>query len=518
MTSLTSTSTPPGTTTHPTTSALTIAALGVVFGDIGTSPLYALKAAMNATGSNPGRLEALGSLSLIVWVLIFIVSVKYVLVATRVDNHGEGGIMALMSLLGGRKAKRHVIIAVGLFGAALIYGDGAITPAISVLSALEGLEIITPAFQPYILPLTIAILVGLFVIQPGGTARIGRLFGPVMAVWFAALGILGIMGILHEPSVLYAIDPRHGLAYLHAGGARAFLVLGAVFLCVTGAEALYADMGHFGRKPIVLGWSFIVLPCLLLNYAGQTALVLNGTPPTENLFYELCPPVLMVPYVILATVATIIASQAIITGAFSMTRQAIQLGWLPRLHITQTSAVGYGQIYVGAVNWLLMIVTIGLTIGFQKSENLAAAYGIAVSLTMLMTSMLLFIALREHLRWSLTASLAVSGCFVALDSAFVLANIAKIGEGGYVPILLALAVYAVMWLWHKGREALIHTLSETRSHRRIPGRSGDEGDAARARHGRISDPLEKWRAPGHGLACEAQSRPAREVLRDERPA
>jgi KUP system potassium uptake protein len=444
---------------HPTTNALALAALGVVFGDIGTSPLYALKAAMSATGGTPGRLEALGSLSLIVWVLIFVVSIKYVMVAMRVDNHGEGGIMALMSLLGGRKAKRHVIIAVGLFGAALIYGDGAITPAISVLSALEGLEIITPAFQPYILPLTIAVLVGLFVIQPGGTARIGRLFGPVTAVWFLCLGILGLRGILHEPSVLYAIDPRYAFAYLYSGGAGAFLVLGAVFLCVTGAEALYADMGHFGRKPIVLGWWGIVLPCLLLNYAGQTALVLSGTPPTENLFYALCPPVFMVPYVILATAATIIASQAIITGAFSMTRQAIQLGWLPRLHITQTSAEGFGQIYVGAVNWLLMIVTISLTIGFQKSENLAAAYGIAVSLTMLMTSVLLFIALREHLRWSLTASLAVSGCFVALDSTFVIANMAKIGEGGYVPILLALGVYAVMWLWHKGREALGEALS-----------------------------------------------------------
>lgn len=440
------------------TRALTLAALGVVFGDIGTSPLYALRTAMSAAGGEADRVAALGSLSLIVWVLVIVVSIEYVMVAMRVHNHGEGGIMALMSLLGGGKSRKGVIVAAGLFGAALIYGDGAITPAISVLSALEGLEVVVPAFQPYIVPLTVAILMALFLIQPRGTAQIGRLFGPVTLIWFLSIGALGLAGILREPAVLEAVDPRYGLAYLSSGGWRALAVLGAVFLCVTGAEALYADMGHFGRTPIVIGWWSIVLPCLLLNYAGQAALVLGGTPATENLFYALCPQPLLVPLVILATAATIIASQAIITGAFSMTRQAIQLGWLPRMHIKQTSAEEFGQIYVGAVNWMLMIVTVSLTLAFQKSENLAAAYGIAVSLTMLMTSMLLFIAMREYLRWSLPLSLIVSGCFVTLDTAFVTANMTKIGEGGWVPLLVATAIYAIMWIWHTGRSALMRAL------------------------------------------------------------
>jgi KUP system potassium uptake protein len=310
-------------------------------------------------------------------------------------NDGEGGILALMSLLGVKRRHRPVIIAVGLFGAALIYGDGAITPAISVLSALEGLDIVLPGFAGSVLPVAVVILVALFAIQPQGTARIGRAFGPIMALWFAALALLGIWGIARHPGVLVAIDPRYGLGYLFSSGGSGFLVLGGVFLCVTGAEALYADMGHFGAGPIRLAWSAVVFPSLVLNYAGQAALVLESAPISDNIFYRLCPSLLVAPMVALATIATIIASQSIITGAFSMTRQAIQLGWLPRLSITQTSAAGYGQIYVGVVNWLLMLATIGLTVGFGKSDNLASAYGIAVSATMLMTSMLLFIAMRE---------------------------------------------------------------------------------------------------------------------------
>jgi KUP system potassium uptake protein len=442
------------------TRAMALSALGVVFGDIGTSPLYTLKTVLGVAGAQAAdRAVALGSLSLIVWTLILITTIKYVSIAMRVDNHGEGGIMALMALLGGRKNKRAIIVAVGLFGAALIYGDGAITPAISVLSALEGLSILTSTFDPYIVPMTVAVLVLLFLVQPRGTERIGKMFGPVMAVWFVTIGLLGLSGIAQNPSVLAALNPAYGMRYLLSGGFTSFLVLGAVFLCVTGAEALYADMGHFGRRPIQMAWSFVVFPCLVLNYAGQTALVLNGSPTGENIFYALCPKALLGPFVVLATAATIIASQSIITGAFSMTRQAIQLGWLPRLRIKQTSSLGYGQIYVGIVNWLMMIVTIGLTLIFRKSDNLAAAYGIAVSATMLMTSVLLFIAMREYLRWSLAISVAVAGCFIVVDSAFFLANTAKIAEGGYVPLALAALVYGIMWVWHSGQQAVIEAMT-----------------------------------------------------------
>ena len=442
-------------------SALSLSALGVVFGDIGTSPLYTLKTVLDLTGGKPDATATLGALSLVIWTLIIVTSVKYVGFAMRVDNDGEGGILALMSLLGVKQRYRPGIVALGLFGAALIYGDGAITPAISVLSALEGLDIVTPAFQPFVLPTAVLVLVALFAIQPQGTARIGSAFGPIMALWFLVMAVLGISGIAQHPSVLLAIDPRAGLAYLWGGGLTSFLVLGGVFLCVTGAEALYADMGHFGAKPIRLAWSALVFPSLVLNYAGQAALVLEGAPTTDNIFYRLCPPIMLVPLVVLATTATIIASQSIITGAFSMTRQAIQLQWLPRLHIKQTSEQGYGQIYVGAVNWLLMIVTLGLTIGFGKSDNLAAAYGIAVSATMLMTSALLFVAMREIWRWSILGAGAVAGVFFVVDSAFLAANLAKIADGGYVPLLLAAAVYSVMLTWHIGLNAVSRRLQET---------------------------------------------------------
>ena len=438
-----------------------LSALGIVFGDIGTSPLYTLKTVLALTGENPDSAVTLGALSLVIWTLIVVTTIKYVSVAMRVDNDGEGGILALMALLGVKRERRPVIVAVGLFGAALIYGDGAITPAISVLSALEGLNIATPAVQPYIVPAAVAILIGLFAVQPLGTARIGRAFGPIMALWFLSIAVLGIWGIAQRPAVLLAIDPRYGLSYLFSGGSGSFLVLGGVFLCVTGAEALYADMGHFGARPIRLAWSALVFPSLVLNYAGQAALVLQGEPTSGNIFFRLCPSALLIPLVLLATIATIIASQSIITGAFSMTRQAIQLGWLPRLRITQTSAEGYGQIYVGFVNWLLMIVTVSLTIVFGKSDNLAAAYGIAVSATMLMTSVLLFIAMREIWRWSVPAAGALAGAFLIVDAAFFTANLTKIAEGGYVPLLLAGCVYFIMVVWHIGAAAVAERLHET---------------------------------------------------------
>jgi len=431
-----------------------LGALGVVFGDIGTSPLYTLKTVLALTGERPDPNVTLGALSLVVWTLIIITTIKYVAIAMRIDNDGEGGILALMALLGVKRQRRPAIVAVGLFGAALIYGDGTITPAISVLSALEGLKITTPQVEPYVVPAAVAILVALFALQPLGTARIGRAFGPVMTVWFITIAALGVYGILKHPSVLAAINPLYGFRYLFAGGSGAFLVLGAVFLCVTGAEALYADMGHFGARPIRLAWSALVFPSLVLNYAGQAALVLEGEPTSDNIFYRLCPSALLIPLVVLATIATIIASQSIITGAFSMTRQAIQLGWLPRLQITQTSEEGYGQIYVGTVNWLLMTVTIGLTIGFGKSDNLAAAYGIAVSATMLMTTALLFIAMREVLQWNLPVAAAVAGVLAVIDLAFFGANLLKVAEGGYVPLLLAGCVYFVMVVWHVGAVAV----------------------------------------------------------------
>jgi KUP system potassium uptake protein len=429
---------------------LALAALGIVFGDIGTSPLYTFKTILGTADTPSDPATVLGALSLVLWTLVIITTIKYVSFAMRVDNDGEGGILALMALLGVKKQRRPTIVAVGLFGAALIYGDGAITPAISVLSALEGLNMATPALQPYVVPAAVVILLALFAIQSQGTAAIGRFFGPVMLLWFLVMAVMGIGGIVHHPAVFAAINPLYGLSYLFSHGATGFLVLGAVFLCVTGAEALYADMGHFGSGPIKMAWFAVVFPSLILNYAGQAALVLEGAPTDGNIFFRLCPQILLLPLIVLATIATIIASQSIITGAFSMTRQAIQLGWMPRLRIKQTSSEGYGQIYVGVVNWLLMIVTVGLTIAFGKSDNLAAAYGIAVSATMLMTSALLFIAMREIWHWSFLAAGSVAACFLVVDSAFFLANLTKIAEGGYVPLILAICVYSVMWIWHRG--------------------------------------------------------------------
>ena len=440
--------------------AMGLSALGIVFGDIGTSPLYTLKTVLNLTGGAPTPDIILGVLSLIIWTLIIVTSVKYVTVAMSIDNDGEGGILALMALLGIKKHQRPAIVAVGLFGAALIYGDGAITPAISVLSALEGLNIAVPALKTFILPAAVAILVALFAIQPLGTSRIGKAFGPIMGLWFLSIAALGLWGIMQHPAVLTALNPLYGLRYLLSNGYASFVVLGGVFLCVTGAEALYADMGHFGPRPIRLAWSGVVFPSLILNYAGQSAIVLDGASTSDNIFYRLCPEALLIPFIVLATLATIIASQSIITGAFSMTRQAIQLGWLPRLQITQTSEKGYGQIYVGVINWLLMIVTVCLTLFFGKSDNLAAAYGIAVSATMLMTSALLLIAMREVWGWGLVVSGSIAGAFLCVDASFFLANLVKVADGGYVPLLLASIVYGVMLIWHRGSTTVAQVLSE----------------------------------------------------------
>jgi KUP system potassium uptake protein len=443
----------------PALFAASVGALGVVFGDIGTSPLYTFKTVLDMTGGNNAP-TIYGVISLLIWTLIIVTTIKYANFAMRIDNDGEGGILALMALLGVKRRKRPLIVAAGLFGAALIYGDGAITPAISVLSALEGLNIVAPSLHHYVLPLTVLILFALFAFQPAGTARIGRAFGPIMAIWFLTMAVLGLWGIVKHPAILWALNPYYAFHYLLHSGAAGFLVLGGVFLCVTGAEALYADMGHFGAGPIKLAWSTLVFPSLVLNYAGQGAIVLAGAPTDGNIFYRLCPASLTFPLIILSTIATIIASQSIITGAFSMTRQAIQLGWMPRLKVSQTSEEGYGQIYVGAVNWLLMLVTIGLALGFRKSDNLAAAYGIAVSATMLMTTALLFIAMREIWKWSLLASGLVAGVFFVVDASFFASNMMKLLDGGYVPLLLAGLVYSVMYIWHRGAVAVAQRLSE----------------------------------------------------------
>ena len=435
-----------------------LGALGVVYGDIGTSPLYTLKTVLEWAGSSAQDV-AYGSLSLIVWTLLITTSIKYVALVMRADNDGEGGILALMARLALKGRERPGLIAMGILGAALLYGDGAITPAISVLSALEGLKTPAPAVAPFILPLAVIVLVGLFALQRKGTAVIGRLFGPVMLVWFLTIGVLGAISVIHHPAILLALDPRYGLHYLATHGFAGFTVLGAVFLSATGAEALYADMGHFGARPIRFGWYSIVLPMLVLNYAGQAAqVVAAGIPEGGNPFFLIGPGWLQLPLVALATAATIIASQSIISGVFSMTRQAIQLGLSPRLNITQTSAVGYGQIYVGSINWLLMIFTIGLTLAFGSSDRLAAAFGVAVSLTMLLTTLLMYRMMREQWKWSLPVAIGVTGSLAIVDGSFVTANLTKVMDGGWVPLVAATIVFVLMESWRSGRAAMLAQL------------------------------------------------------------
>jgi KUP system potassium uptake protein len=437
---------------------LVVGALGVVYGDIGTSPLYALRECFHGTHAVAATHEnVLGVLSLIFWSLFLIVSVKYLTFVLRADNNGEGGILALLALafpeakrLAGA-GKRGWLIALGVFGAALLYGDGMITPSITVLSAVEGLEVSTAKLKPYVVPITIFILIALFAIQRRGTARVGRIFGPITFLWFIAIAATGIPEIFRTPSVLWAFNPAHAVEFFRANGGHGFVVLGSVFLCVTGAEALYADMGHFGRKPIQLAWFFVVLPALLLNYLGQGALLLHNPGASANPFFRLCPAVLLYPMVVLATAASVIASQALITGAYSLTMQAIQLGYAPRMQIDHTSAEERGQIYMPKINWAIMIACIGLVIGFESSTNLAAAYGIAVSMTMAITTVLFYFAAKNLWNWSALKAGALCGLFLGIELAFFGANLLKITHGGWFPLLMGAVIYTLMSTWKTGR-------------------------------------------------------------------
>jgi KUP system potassium uptake protein len=438
---------------------LSLAALGIVYGDIGTSPLYAVRESfLPAHGIAPSAENIVGVLSLIVWSLLLVISVKYLGFILRADNRGEGGILALASLatpMGVRQTGgRPVLIALGLFGTALLYGDGAITPAISVLSAVEGLEVATPFFQPYILPITLVILVLLFAVQRRGTAGIGRVFGPVTLLWFATLAVLGLTQIVQEPRVLAAADPSHALGFFVRNGWHGFVVLGSVFLVVTGGEALYADMGHFGRRPIRLAWFVVVLPALLLNYLGQGALLMREPAAIANPFYRMAPDWALYPVVVIATAATVIASQALISGAFSLTMHAVQLGYIPRVTIEHTSERERGQIYIPGVNWLLMLACIGLVVGFGSSSSLAAAYGVAVTTTMAITTVLFFVVARARWHWGWPAAVGVTAVFLAIDLAFWGANLIKIPHGGWFPLVVGLLIYGVMATWRRGRHAL----------------------------------------------------------------
>jgi KUP system potassium uptake protein len=440
-----------------------LAALGVVFGDLGTSPLYTLQTVVQATGGQFTTQSALGVLSSIIWTLIITISIKYCLFVMRADNGGEGGILALMSLVGanGFAAGMRMLTGMGLLGAALIYGDGVITPAISVLSALEGINVLTDAFKPFIMPTAVVILIALFAAQRFGTEKIGSAFGPIMLLWFLVIASLGFAAILRHPSVLVAIDPRYAFDFLRHSGSVGFLVLGGVFLCITGGEALYADMGHFGKGSIRLSWYAIVLPALLVSYAGQTAFLLEKGSVSGNPFFQIAPSWSIYPLVVLATLATIIASQAIITGSFSMTRQAVQLGWLPGVSIRQTSDRVYGQIYVPVVNWLLMAATVATTIAFKTSDRLSGAYGTAVATTMLLTTILLYKAMRDVWRWPLPVAVAVAGFFLVVDSSFFLANLWKIADGGWLPLTFAAMLFSVMVIWRTGVDAIRASLLQS---------------------------------------------------------
>ena len=431
--------------------------------------LYALRECFFGSHAvRPTHDNVLGVLSLIIYSLLLVISIKYVAIVMRADNQGEGGVLALTALVPGRAGAvggaarlavgRPVLIALGIFGTALLYGDGMITPAISVLGAIEGLEVATPLFQPYIVPVTVAILVGLFVIQRYGTHRVGGLFGPIMVIWFVVLAMLGIMWIVRLPAVLGAFDPRHAVAFFRDNGLTGFTVLGAVFLVVTGGEALYADMGHFGKHPIRVAWFALVLPALLLNYLGQGALLLIH-PDTEHPFFLLAPSWALLPLVALSTAAAIIASQALISGSFSITRQAIQLGLAPRLDVEHTSAREMGQIYVPQVNWALMVATLAIVIGFGSSTALAAAYGIAVTLTMVITVLLLYVVMTERWQWPKPAALAVMGLFLVVDLAFFGANALKIMQGGWVTLVVALLLFTMMTTWKTGRRLLAERLT-----------------------------------------------------------
>ncbi|MGZ8470314.1 MAG: potassium transporter Kup [Gemmatirosa sp.] len=443
---------------------LSLAALGIVYGDIGTSPLYSIKESfLPAHGVAPSPANVLGVLSLVIWSLIRVISVKYIVFILRADNRGEGGILVLTSLITPTHALRRGrwgLIILGLFGTALLYGDGMITPAISVLSAVEGLEILTPGLAPYVVPITVVIIATLFLFQSHGTAKVGRIFGPVMVLWFLTIAALGVPHIMEEPRVFGALVPSHAVRFFLDNGWHGFVVLGSVFLVVTGGEALYADMGHFGRRPIQLAWFGLVLPALLLNYFGQGALLIRNPAAVASPFYRMVPEWALLPVVVIATLATVIASQALISGAFSLTLQAVQLGYSPRVQIEHTSAREMGQIYIPSVNWALMVSCIALVLGFRTSTNLAAAYGVAVTTTMAITTLLFYFVARERWGWSAWKAGAIAGFFLVIDLAFWGANLLKIPHGGWVPLVIGAVVFTLLSTWKKGRLVLAARMAE----------------------------------------------------------
>lgn len=445
--------------------ALTLGAIGVVYGDIGTSPLYTMKEIFSpATGIPLDAVHVIGAVSVVFWGLMMVVTLKYVLLILRASNRGEGGIMALTALAveaAGKTPARHTaLLLTGVLGAALFYGDSVITPAISVLSAVEGMEVVTPVLKPYVLPISLGVLVGLFMMQRHGTELVGKLFGPVIVVWFAVLAFTGCVQIAQQPSILAALNPLQAVAFLRAQGWHMFVAMGAIVLAFTGVEALYADMGHFGKKPIQLAWMALVLPALALNYMGQGALLMRDPSALENPFYRLFPPGWLIPAVVLATCATVIASQAVISGAYSMTKQAIQLGLLPRMRVHYTSAKEAGQIYMPEVNWILLVAVLLAVLGFGSSSALAAAYGIAVTMTMLITTVLTFFVIRYGWHYSLPVALGATGFFLALDAVLVMACSLKFWEGGWFPLALGLGLFVLMATWRRGRELLIESISQ----------------------------------------------------------
>jgi len=443
---------------------LVIGAIGVVFGDIGTSPLYTLRECFTGAHGLPlTEANVYGILSVIFWAITIIVTLKYVTLIMRADNRGEGGIMALTALVSRGLSERRArwwLVGLGIFGAAMFYGDGMITPAISVLSAVEGLDVMTPALKPYVVPITLVVLIGLFSIQRHGTASVGVLFGPVVCVWFGVLALLGTIQIARDPAVLAALNPAYAFGFLTGNPLPAFLALGAVVLAVTGTEALYADMGHFGATPIRRAWLFFVLPALVLNYFGQGALIIHEPATIKNPFYLLAPSWALLPLVVLATCATVIASQAVISGAFSLTRQAIQMGYCPRLTITHTSDRQIGQIYVPFVNWTLLGAVMLLVVGFQSSSNLAAAYGIAVTMALTIDSLLIYVVLTRLWRWNRFGALAIVIPLLVIDLLFLTSNALKIPQGGWFPIAIGIAAFTLLTTWKRGRAILLKRLSE----------------------------------------------------------
>lgn len=433
---------------------LSLAALGVVFGDIGTSPLYAMRECFHGPhGIATSPANILGVLSLIFWALIIVISLKYLVFILRADNRGEGGILAL-SVLASHVKPSHLLTVIGLFGASLLYSDGMITPAITVLSAVEGLKIAAPSLEHFVEPIAVCILLGIFLAQSHGTARIGALFGPITLVWFGVIAVLGVAQVAQNPTVLWALSPHYAVQFFILNGWHGYVILGAVFLVVTGGEALYADIGHFGVRPIRLVWFSLVLPALVLNYLGQGALLLQNPAAITNPFFELAPAWARYPLVLLAAAAAVIASQALITGAFSLTMQAVQLGYIPRVAIRHTSASTMGQIYVPLVNWLLMVSCVALVLGFKSSSNLAAAYGVSITSTMLITTVLFYVIARWRWRWNAWVAGLLAGAFLSIDLAFFFANFAKIFHGGWLPLLVATGVFLIMTTWRRGRVLL----------------------------------------------------------------